>query len=355
MLRNKELGKYLCQTCHTVRDVLRLINENQAGVAFLVDDTQRLQRAITDGDIRRAILAGHSVDSTIDCIGPAPEGRPPTVAGLDESPAAIRQTMQRASVRQIPIVDHEYRVVDIILLDDLLLSDQPPVNAVVMAGGFGTRLRPLTEDLPKPMLPVGDRPLLERIISQLSTAGIYGVSVTTHFLPEVIKQHFGDGSEFGVDMNYVHEETPLGTAGALRMIPRPEGPLLVMNGDILTSIDFRNMTNFHNEHEADLTLAVRPYDVYVPYGVVETEGQFLRKLVEKPTYTHFVNAGIYLLSPDAFDFLGTEGRLDMTQLVDRLIKSGRNVVTFPVTEYWLDIGHIDDYNRAQRDAAEGLV
>ncbi|MFM9872949.1 MAG: nucleotidyltransferase family protein [Fimbriimonadaceae bacterium] len=355
MLRQNEISKYLCNSTQTLRDVLALINENNAGIALLVDENHQLMRAITDGDIRRAILDGVSVDSTIEALGLTVNGRKPTVAHENDTPADMRSLMLKNGVRQLPLVDKDFKVVDLVIIADLLQDHEPPVNAVVMAGGFGTRLRPLTEELPKPMLPVGDRPLLERIVSQLSTAGIFGVSVTTHFMPEVIEQHFGDGSHFGVNMNYVHEETPLGTAGALRMLPKPEGPVLVMNGDILTSIDFRNMTKFHNEHESDLTLAVRPYEVYVPYGVVETEGQNLRKLVEKPTYTHFVNAGIYLLSPSAFEYLGTEGRLDMTQLIDRLIKSGRNVVTFPVTEYWLDIGHMDDYKRAQRDAAEGLV
>lgn len=355
MLKTKDIARYLCTANCTLRDVLRTINENNCGAAFLTEPDGRLIRAITDGDLRRAILNGFSLDSTIACLGDSFTGRPPTFAAIDTPPSQIRRMMVRDSVRQVPIVDDECRVVDVVLLDDLLLTAEPPVNAVVMAGGFGSRLRPLTEDTPKPMLPVGDRPLLERIIGQLSSAGIVGVNVTTHFMPDVIKQHFGDGTEFGVNINYVHEETPLGTAGALRMVSRPSGPLLVMNGDILTNIDFRNMTAFHHEHAADLTLAVRGYEVFVPYGVVETEGPHLRKLVEKPTYTHFVNAGIYLLSPDAFDFLGTEGRLDMTQLVDRLIRAGRTVATFPMAEYWLDIGHIDDYNRAQRDAAEGLV
>lgn len=355
MPKTKDISKYLCTPSCTLRDVLRAINENNCGAVFLTEPDGRLIRVITDGDIRRAILAGFSLDSTITCLGESFSGRPPTFAAQGTPIAQIRQMMVRDTVRQIPLVDDDCRVVDVVLLDDLLLNNEPPVNAVVMAGGFGSRLRPLTEDTPKPMLPVGDRPLLERIIGQLSSAGIDGVSVTTHFMPEVIKQHFGDGKDFGVNISYVHEETPLGTAGALRMIERPAGPVLVINGDILTNIDFRNMTAFHNEHGADLTLAVRGYDVYVPYGVVETEGPYLRKLVEKPTYTHFVNAGIYLLSPAAFDYLGTDGRLDMTQLVERLIRAGRTVVTFPVAEYWLDIGHIDDYNRAQRDAAEGLV
>lgn len=355
MLRKHELAKFICTEQHTLRDVLSIINENYGGIAFVVDESNQLKRTITDGDIRRAILAGSTIDSTVEQFQADFPGREPTVAHQNETPAQMRELMLRDHIRQLPLVDNEYRIMDIVLLDDLLLSEKPPVNAVVMAGGFGTRLRPLTEEVPKPMLPVGDRPLLERIIGQLSTSGISGVSVTTHFMPEVIEQHFGDGSNFGVDINYVHEEAPLGTAGALRMIPRPTGPLLVMNGDILTSIDFRHLTNFHNEHQADLTVAVRPFEVYIPYGVVESDGPELKKLVEKPTYTHFVNAGIYLLSPGAFDFLGSVGRLDMTQLVERLIENGRRVVSFPVTEYWLDIGHIDDYHRAQRDAAEGLV
>lgn len=355
MLRREKIHHYLCRKDQTLRDVLRLINENNAGIALLVDEQNRLQRAITDGDIRRAILQGATVDATIACLGPSFAGREPTVASESDTPAIMRELMLRDQVRQLPVVDVDFHVVGLVLLDDLLLSEQPPVNAVVMAGGFGTRLRPLTEDVPKPMLPVGDRPLLERIIGQLSLAGISGVSVTTHYMPQVIKQHFGDGSNFGVKMNYVHEETPLGTAGALRLLDRPRGPLLVMNGDILTNIDFRSMTAFHAEHDADLTVAVRPYEVYIPFGVVESDGPLLTRLAEKPTYKHFVNAGIYLLSPKAFEYLGTDGRLDMTQLVDRLIESQRRVVSFPITEYWLDIGHIEDYNQAQRDAAEGLV
>ena len=355
MLKNENVGRLFCRANQSLRDILRIINENTSGIALLVDDEERLSRAITDGDIRRAILNGASLDDTVESLGRAFEGREPTVATTADSPATMRQLMLRDKINQLPIVDPGFHVVGLVLLNDLLLGEAPPVNAVVMAGGFGTRLRPLTEELPKPMLKVGDQPLLERIIGQLSTAGIRGVSVTTHYLPEVIRQHFGDGHEFGVKMNYVHEETPLGTAGALRMVERPDGPLLVMNGDILTSIDFRSMHAFHSENEAELTVAVRPYEVYIPYGVVETSGPILDRLVEKPTYQYFVNAGIYLLSPSAFDYLGTEGRLDMTQLVDRMVKSGRRVANFPIAEYWLDIGHMGDYERAQRDVAQGLL
>ncbi len=355
MLKNEDVGRLFCHADQSLREILRIINENTSGIALLVDDEKRLVRAITDGDIRRAILNGAAIDDTVESLGSVLEGRDPTVATTADSPATMRQLMLRDKINQLPIVDHRYHVVGLVLLNDLLLGEAPPVNAVVMAGGFGTRLRPLTEDLPKPMLKVGDQPLLERIIGQLSTAGINNVSVTTHYLPEVIRQHFGDGHEFGVKMNYVHEEAPLGTAGALRLIERPDGPLVVMNGDILTNIDFRSMHAFHAENEAELTVAVRPYEVYIPYGVVESTGPLLDRVVEKPTYQYFVNAGIYLLSPSAFDYLGDDGRLDMTDLVDLMVKNGRPVANFPIAEYWLDIGQISDYERAQRDVAQGLL
>lgn len=263
--------------------------------------------------------------------------------------------MRSKKVQQLPILDETGRLVSLVTMQDLVPEATPTLGAVVMAGGFGTRLRPLTSDVPKPMLPIGDRPLLERIVSQLRDSGIKDVSLTTHYLPEIIRAHFGDGSQFGVTINYVNEEAPLGTAGALRLLPAPTFPLLVINGDILTNVDFRRMKEFHTEHEADLTLAVRPHETTIPYGVVQTDGPILTALEEKPTLTHFVNAGIYLLGERAFGHIGSQGRLDMTQLVASMMESGLRIVSFPLTEYWIDIGHISDYEQAQTDFANGVI
>jgi len=222
-----------------------------------------------------------------------------------------------------------------------------------MAGGYGRRLLPLTESTPKPMLPIGDQPLMELMIGQLRDAGIRRVNVTTHFEPEKIRDHFGDGARFGVDMNYVSEERPLGTAGALRLIEPGGEPMLIINGDILTKVDIRAMLDFHNDHKADLTVGVREYDFQVPYGVVETAETRVVRVNEKPVYRFFVNAGIYLLQPALEEFIPSSERFDMTDLIEQLVAAGRTVVSFPIMEYWLDIGRLADYERAQQDVKSG--
>jgi len=228
-----------------------------------------------------------------------------------------------------------------------------PVQAVVMAGGFGKRLRPLTDELPKPMLPVGGRPLMELIIEQLRDAGIQRMYVTTHYLPEKIKAHFGDGHAFGVEIEYIAEEKPLGTAGGISLIESPEVPLLVVNGDILTKVNFRAMLAYHRECNAALTLAVRKQGFDIPFGVVETEDGLVRRITEKPTYVYTVNAGIYLVSPQAHRMIPNDRRTDMTDLIARLIDERQPVASFMIREYWLDIGHYDDYMRAQQDIEHG--
>jgi NDP-sugar pyrophosphorylase family protein len=258
-------------------------------------------------------------------------------------------------VDHLPLVDDAGRVVDLLLRRDLVGRDGSDLAAVIMAGGYGTRLRPLTEDVPKPMLPVGDRPLMEMIIEQLRESGIRRVNVTTHYLADKIKEHFDDGRDFGVEIDYVDEDRPLGTAGALGLMEAPDQPLLVMNGDILTRINFQAMLSYHREHDADLTVGVRQYDLEVPYGVVECEGSRVRRLREKPRYNFLVNAGIYLLEPSVHCYIPNGQRFDMTDLIEKLLKDGRTVVSFPIVEYWLDIGEPVDYEQAQEDVKNGRV
>jgi len=226
---------------------------------------------------------------------------------------------------------------------------------MVMAGGLGRRLTPLTDEVPKPMLPVGDRPVLEHIISQLKESGIQRINITTHYKSEQIREYFGDGREFGVQIQYVSEDRPLGTAGAVGLIETLEEPLLVINGDILTSVDYRAMLAYHQEHKADMTVAVRKYDFQVPYGILECEGSRVLSVEEKPTYEFFVNAGMYLLQPEIHSFIPNGQPLDMTDLIAKLIAEGRHVVSFPILEYWVDIGEHTDYERAKRDFTEGKL
>jgi NDP-sugar pyrophosphorylase family protein len=276
----------------------------------------------------------------------------PITAPLGSDVHSCREILLKHRLLHLPLVDADDRVVGLVTQSDLLAEEAAPRRAVIMAGGFGTRLHPLTNDTPKPMLPVGDRPLLEIIIGQLQKIGVNQVHLATHHQGDQISDHFGDGTAFGVDIAYVDEEQPLGTAGALGRMERPTETLLVINGDILTDLDFRAMLAFHREQGADLTVAVRQYDLKMPYGVVECDGPVVRSLKEKPVWKCFVNAGIYLLEPSVYDLIPSTDRFDMTDLIENLIQSGRLVASFPIREYWLDIGQHADYEEAQSRMAE---
>ena len=236
---------------------------------------------------------------------------------------------------------------DIALLSELITEQHPPTSAVIMAGGRGSRMRPLTDDIPKPMLPVGDRPLLESILDQLRKARINHINLITHYKKEVISNHFGNGAGFGVEIQYVEEDQPLGTAGGLSLLEASDGPLLVINGDIFTEVNFQAMMDFHRENKADMTVAVKNQEFSLPYGVVETDGVRITSISEKPVVRHFINAGIYLLNPELCRQIPAGQPYDMTELIALLIKDGRTVVSFPVHEYWLDIGQQSDYQRVQ--------
>ena len=334
----------------TVRDTVTAIDRGTVGLALLVDAEGRLLATFTDGDVRRAMLAGIDLDASVSALFERREGDPLTLhPGATAS--ELLELMSRHSLRHMPLIDDAGRPVGLAVLDDLVDETALPLRAMVMAGGFGKRLGELTQALPKPMLPVGGRPLLERIIGQLRTAGVDRVHVTTHYKPEEIVGHFRDGSDFGVQIEYVNEAEPLGTAGAIGLIADDEHPLLVLNGDIVTDVDFRALLDFHTEHEADMTVGVWPYEVQVPYGLVETDGVRVTGIREKPVIRSFVNAGIYLLGSELCRSIPSGEHLDMTDLIERAVAEGSRVISFPLREYWLDIGELEAYERALLDAA----
>ena len=332
---------------YSVREVMEQIDRSGKGIALVLDASQHLLGTITDGDIRRAILNGIDLDTSVEQLLAQREG--PLTAPIGTSDSTLLHLMNESGVRQIPLIDENDRVVDVMLLSDLVKELELPIRAIVMAGGLGTRLRPLTDTLPKPMLPIGSRPLLELIVEGLKESGIRRLNVATHYKGEIISEHFKDGQDFGVEITYVKEDQPLGTVGALSLLEDSEDPLLVINGDILTRVDFREMLNFHREHKADLTIAVRQYEFNVPYGVVESDGVFVKGISEKPTVRQFINAGIYLLNPSVRRLVPNQQQYDMPDLIHRILSEGRQVVCFPVREYWLDIGIEDHYLQAQSD------
>lgn len=339
----------------TMREVMECIDRSGRGIALVLDESNRLIGTLTDGDLRRAILAGMNVEhSVVEVL--ANRGTlfsNPRTAPAGTSDDVLLHMMNETGVRQIPLVDSESRVVKVSFLSELVKEYELPLRAVVMAGGYGTRLRPLTDDLPKPMLPVGSKPLLELIVNQLREAGIKHVNVATHYRGDLITEHFKDGQDFGVNIHYVREDQPLGTAGALGLLDESDDPLVVINGDILTRVDFRAMHSFHREHKADLTVGVRQYEFRVPYGVVRTDGVVVTGISEKPVLRQFINAGIYLLDSSVLRLVPNQQRYDIPELIERLLAGNRRVVSFPIREYWLDIGKADHYDQAQADVAAG--
>ncbi len=348
----KDLELLCIDESRSIRDVISQIDKNRLGIALVVDGDRRLLGAITDGDVRRAMLANIELSRPASVLLARKAGSRfarPITASVSADPATFVRVMKDNGVVHLPLLDHEGRVVGLVALEEFVRDDTLPLRAVIMAGGRGQRLHPLTEHTPKPMLQIGGQPLMEIIVEQLRDAGIRRLHVATHHNSEKISQHFGDGRKFGVDIAYVNEHRPLGTAGALGLVDAPRETMLVINGDILTQVDFRAMLAFHREHQGDLTVAVRQYQVEVPFGVIESDGALVSGLTEKPQLTFFINAGIYLLEPIVCQYVAADEHLDMPELIQRLLADHRRVISFPVREYWLDIGLPDDYLRAQDD------
>jgi len=352
----KDLEIYSVNPDATIREAIARIDRNASGIVLVLDEDRILLGTVTDGDIRRKILEGINIDSPITVLleksANLPYARPITVPEKTGS-RAMKDLMRSRSIRHLPVVDKDGRVVDLIFLEDLLPVGPLPLKVVIMAGGKGTRLGALTQATPKSLLPVGDRPLLEHTINQLRQSGISNLNISTHYLADKIRDHFGDGSDFGVQINYLPEDQPLGTAGALGLMGEMLEPILVVNGDILTNVDYRAMLDYHREHDGDVTVGVRQYDIEVPFGVVESSGVLITGIREKPVQSFFVNAGIYLLQPEMGAYVEKGKPCEMPDLIQRLLEDGRTVVSFPVVEYWLDIGRPETYEKAQEDIKHG--
>ena len=344
-----DLQAFCVPSGSTLEEAIAQMDRCRLGIVLIVDGQRRLAGTLTDGDVRRAMLARVALDTQVECVlerKASSKYARPIVASASASRATCLQLLKEHSILHLPVVDSDERVVGLVTLDEFVEDRSLALDAVIMAGGRGSRLMPLTEHVPKPMLPLDERPLIEVIVQQLHDAGITRVNISTHHKAEAISSHLGDGQRFGVHLNYVAEDRPLGTAGALGLMDAPQETLLVINGDILTEVDFRAMVAYHREHGADLTVAVRQYDIPVPFGVVDCEGVAVKRLTEKPQMNVFVNAGIYLLEPAGHCYIPPGERFDMTDLIQRLLDANRPVAAFPIREYWIDIGQREDYQRA---------
>lgn len=331
----------------TLESAIATLDRVALRIVMVVDSERRLLGVVTDGDVRRALLKHLPLVTPVQAVmNPSPR-----TATRDWTRDQILAAMDRYKFIHLPVVDDRNRVIGLETLQGLLHRPRLDNPVFLMAGGFGTRLRPLTQDCPKPMLRVGDKPILELILESFVNAGLHRFFISTHYMPEMIRSHFGDGSRWGVSIRYVHEESPLGTAGALGLLPHDEIdlPLFMMNGDLLTTLNFRNLLEFQQEQQGVATMCVYEYEHTVPYGVIESDGRRITSIVEKPVQQFFINAGIYLLAPELVRRVGAGARIDMPTLLEQEIRAGREVSMFPIHEYWLDIGRMEDFQRAQQE------
>lgn len=337
--------KTILKPCDSIKDALKIIDAEALRIALVVDENMSLLGVVTDGDIRRGLLQNASLDSFVSNV----MNKSPITAEVGTLRKDLVKIMASKSLLAIPLVDSG-RVVGLETLQRFAgrRYDNP---VFVMAGGFGTRLRPLTDNCPKPMLKVGDKPILEIVLNSFIKAGFVNFYISTHYLPDMIRQYFGDGARWNVNISYVHEEIPLGTGGALGLLPSnvPDLPLFLINGDVLTNVDFERVLEFHNKHNAAATMCVRDYEYQVPFGVINGEGNKIISMVEKPVQRFFVNAGIYVVSQQIWQSVSKNNRIDMPTLLEQFISRQANVMMFPIHEYWLDIGRMEDYKKAQAD------
>ncbi len=332
----------------SIKQALEIINNEALRIAIVVNQENKLQGVVSDGDIRRGLLNDLTLNDPVSLV----MNQTPIRAKLGTSKDVLIKMMEEKQILSIPLVDGNEQVVGLETLHGALKKKEYPHPVFIMAGGFGTRLRPLTDECPKPMLNVGGKPILETLICRFIQAGFSNFYISTHYMPEQIHSYFGDGSKFGIRITYVHEDQPLGTGGALGLLPDdlPQDlPLIMINGDVLTKVDFERLLEFHLENDADATMCVREYDYQIPYGVISNEGNKVTKMVEKPTQRYFVNAGIYAVSPRVIKSVPKNHKIDMPTLLERHMKRREKVLMFPVHEYWLDIGRMDDFQRAQSD------
>lgn len=332
-------------------EAIKVLDKGALRIALIVDDEQKLIGTLTDGDIRRALISHVSMEQPVARIMCST----PRVAKSGWSRKRTLSLMESADLLQLPIVDNQDRVVGLETLHSLLEKRVVDNPVFLMAGGFGTRLKPLTNACPKPMLKIGEKPILELILESFIEAGFHRFFISTHYLPQMIRDYFGDGSHWGISIQYIHEEQPLGTGGALGLLPLDEidQPMIMMNGDLLTTPNYLGLLDFHKEQGCTATMCVREFEYKIPYGVIQSDGTHVQSMVEKPSHKCFINAGMYVVSPELVKTVKAGARIDMPSVLESAIAQGHKVAMFPLHEYWLDVGQMNDFREAQ-DVVKGL-
>ena len=333
----------------SIKEALEVIDKGAIKVAVVLSDDGLLLGMLNDGDIRRALLKGMSLDDSIAGI----INKHPVVANINDTKERILELANEKKLHQIPIISNG-KLIGIQDIREFLAPKNKPNKVILMVGGLGTRLRPLTNDVPKPMLDVGNKPILHTIVENFAKYGYTDIIMCVNYKSEIIKEYFGNGDKFGVKIEYVLESKRMGTAGALSLLKeRPKDDFFVMNGDLLTNVNFEYLHEYHKDSNALASICIRKYEMQVPYGVVNVRANKVTSIEEKPTQSFFVSAGIYMFSPIVLDFIPKGVFYDMPTLFSELLKHDFPIHPFPIREYWLDIGKMDEYRRAN-DEYEGV-
>jgi dTDP-glucose pyrophosphorylase/predicted transcriptional regulator len=345
----KNIEKLKLNIDSTIKEALEIIDKAAMQIALVIDENNKLLGTLTDGDIRRGLLKGLDLNSPIESI----VFKTPTIAKISDTKEKILKLALSKKLRQIPIVDDSGKVIGIQEIDELVKPKEKTNKVILMVGGLGTRLRPLTENTPKPMLKVGNKPILQTIVENFAKYGYTNIVMCVNYKSHIIQDYFKDGSEFGVNIEYVLEEQRMGTVGSLSLLKeKPTEPFFVMNGDLLTNVNFEHLHDYHLTNNSTGTMCVREYDFQVPYGVVDVEDGKIRSITEKPTHKFFVSAGIYMFSPEVLKYIPDNEFYDMPTLFEKLISENKNAISFPLREYWLDIGRIEEYKKANEEYGE---
>jgi len=342
--KNALLTKY-----STIREALLTIDKGALQIALVIDEDGVLLGTLTDGDIRRGLLNEMELNDSIEPI----IYKNPVVCSIEDSRETILEIASRHKIYLIPVLDMAGKLIGLEEISKLQKPKEKNNKVVLMVGGLGTRLRPLTEHTPKPMLKVGNKPILETIILNFKKYGFTNIILSVSYMAEVIEEYFKDGSEFGVNIEYVHEDKRMGTAGSLSLIrEKLTESFFVMNGDLLTNVNFSHMMDYHLHNKSIATMGIREYDFQVPYGVVNVEEEDILSIVEKPVHKFFVSAGIYTLNEKVLDFIPNDEFYDMPTLFEQIIEQKLKTVSFPIREYWLDIGRMEEFEKANLEYAE---
>ncbi len=342
----KKVLKICIDSNKTLFDALENLESEESQIVLVIDNNQKLLGTISDGDIRRHLIMGKTLGTKVSEV----MNTNFISSEKGQKKMKILQLMKEKGINQIPVIDEKGKILDIVLLKELIeVKDSFDNPVLIMAGGIGSRLMPFTENCPKPMLKVGDKPILEILLEQLIENGFTNFYISVNYLKEQIMDYFGDGKNWNVNIQYLIEKKPLGTAGALSLLPKEiNKPFIVINGDILTKFNMKQLIDFHYKNKSNLTICAREYEIKVPFGILETKGIELKDIIEKPTYKHYINAGIYTFDPDVLKIIPKSEPIDMPVLIAKLKSSNKKIIICTIHEYWLDIGRHESLTKAHQ-------